>query len=417
MSTTNARPAFLADCPIVDADVHIHEDPRDLALFADGTLRLALEASRVPERWLDTPGLSPLTAYDPPLGEDAGREIHVVRDAARLRADLDQLGVDAAIVFTGRLLGTAARQDSTYSVGIARVFNRYLRERWLSPGKGIYGAIMVASQDPKASAREIEQCADVEGVAAVYLPMASVYPLWGHRQYDPIYAAAQAAGLPVVLQGYTQVHPVFPYQIEQFDTALAKQTISKPFGAIANLVSIVTTGVLARFPDLKVVFTECGVSWLPFVMWRLDQQYPWLRHEVPLYREKPSAYIRRQVYFTTHRLEEPDDARTLVALLAGIDGQDRALFATDWPHYDADHVERILHLPIPDEWKRQILGENARHVFKLPGLARRESAVAMGTQDERSAPHGSPMEERDRCRLVRATLVGRRQAGAREKGE
>lgn len=371
MTAANTPPPLEVDWPIVDADVHIHEGPQDLAPFAEGMLRRGLEGHRAPERWLDTPGLSPLTVYDPPLGEDPRREIHVVRSPEQLRTDLDRLGVDAAVVFTGRLLGTAVGQSATYPVGISRAYNRYLRERWLNPRDGIYGAIMVASQDPKASAQEIEQYADVEGFAAVYLPMASVYPLWGHRQYDPIYATAQDAGLPVVLHGYTQVHPVFPYELEQFDTALAKQTISKPFGAMANLVSMTTTGVFARFPKLKVVFAECGISWLPFVMWRMDQQYQWLRHEVPFYTEKPSAYIRRQVYVTTQRLEAPDDPQSLVTLLGSIGAQDRALFATDWPHYDADSVERILRLPLPADWQRKILGDNAREVLKLPELIKR----------------------------------------------
>jgi hypothetical protein len=315
--------------------------------------------------------LSPLTVYDPPLGEDPAGEVRVVRDRGQLRADLDRLGVDAAVVFTGRLLGTATRPDAGYPTGIARVYNRYLRERWLDPAEGIYGALMVAPQDPRASAEEIEQYAGVEGIAAVYLPTASVNPLWGHRRYDPIFAAAQAAGLPVVVHGYTQVHPVFPYQLEQFDTALAKQALAKPLGAAVNLVSMVTTGVLARFPDLRIVFAEAGVWWLPGVLWRLDHQWQFLRHEVPFYEQKPSEYIRRQVYFTLQPLEGPDDSGALVALLDALGAPERALFATDWPHYDAEQVERILGLAMPDDWKRRILGENARAAFRLPRLAKR----------------------------------------------
>ncbi len=365
------------DYPIVDADVHIHEDPQELAEFAEGMLRRALEAHRMPERWLDTPGYSPLTPVDPPIGDDPRLQPHVLRTREQLRADLDARGIDAAIVFTGRLLGTAVRQDASYPVAIAQTYNRYLCERWLAPEQGIYGAIMVAAQDPRASAREIERCAAVEGVAAVYLPTAGVYPLWGHRQYDPIYAAAEAASLPVVLHSYTFLHPVFPHQLYQYDTALAKQALGKPLCAIANLVSIATTGVLARFPRLKIVFTECGVSWLPFVMWRLDEQYRWLRHEVPFYDDKPSTYIRRQVYVTTQRLEEPEDPQALVALIEGAGLVDHLLFSTDWPHYDADQVDRAARL-LPAAWARKVFYENACAAFKLPRLAQRTPAPPAG---------------------------------------
>ncbi len=360
--------------PIIDADVHIHEATQDLAQFAEGTLKRTLEMDRSAENWLDTPGYSPLTNYDAPIADDPRREVHVVRDAAQLRADLDMLGIDAAIIYTGRLLGTAARPDPAYALGITRAYNRYLRERWLKPEDGIFGAMMVAAQQPKESAHEIEDCAQDPGFAAVYLPMASVYPLWGHPQYDPIFAAAQDAGLPVVLQGYTHVYSIFPYQLQQFETALAKQVIARPFGAIANFVNIATSGALARFPRLKVVFTECGVTWLASVLWRLDQQAQWTRAEVPYDTDKPSETILKQVYVTTHRLEAPTDSQTLVAIMQDLGLQERALFATDWPHYDADRVERITSLPLPDDWKRKILSDNARAVFRLPQVVRRASA-------------------------------------------
>ena len=347
---------------IVDADVHLHENPNDMAPFAAGLQRKALEVPDS-ERWLDTPELSPLTAYDVPIADDPDRAVHVVRNANQLRSDLDNLGIDAAIVFPGRMLGTASSPQS--SIELTEVYNRYVNELWVRPADGIYGALMVASQDPKASAAQIERYAAADGFAAVYLPTAGVHPLWGHRQYDPIYAAAQAARLPVVAHGLTHIYPVFPFNLERFDTAIAKQTLAKPLAAIANLVDMVTTGVFARFPDLKVVFPETGLSWLPFVMWRLDQQYKWLAAELPFYTDKPSTYIKRQVFVTTHSLEEPDDPAAIAALLDAIGGPERALYASDWPHYDHDRPERVSALAIPDAAKRRILGYNARDVFRI----------------------------------------------------
>lgn len=353
------------DYPVIDVDVHIHEDFARVAAFAEPNLRRSLELEKSPEARLDTPGYSPFTVYDPPLGEKANPEIHLIRSSQQLREDLDERGIDATIVYTGRLLGTAVRQEASYAVGIMRAYNNYLQEDWLNPGRGIYGAMMIAAQDPKASALEIERLAQTRGFVSVYLPMANVYPLWGHRQYDPIYAAAQTAGLPVVLQGYTQVYPVFPYQLEQFDTALAKQLLAKPFGAMANLVSIITTGVLARFPKLKVVFTECGLSWFPFVTRRLDRQYHWLRQEVPFYTSRPSEYLKHRVYLTTHSLEETADPMTIAALMADDSLADQILFATDWPHYDADSVNSIRSLPLREDQKRKILSENALSTFRF----------------------------------------------------
>lgn len=121
---------------------------------------------------------------------------------------------------------------------------------------------------------------------------------------------------------------MFPYQLEQFETALAKQVLAKPFGAMANLVSIITTGVLTRFPRLKVVFTECGLSWYSFVIRRLDRQFRWLRQEVPFYSSKPSEHLKERVYLTTHSLEEANP-QMLAALLTDDNVVDQVLFSSD----------------------------------------------------------------------------------------
>src|SRR5207248_10608264 len=136
---------------------------------------------------------------------------------------------------------------------------------------------------------------------------------WGHRKYDPIYAAAQEAGLPVMLHSVSAVYPIFPFTTEQCDTALPRHTISHTFAMMANLVDMVTTGVPVRFPDLKIVFTEAGISWVPFMMWRLDKEYNESRRDVPFLEDKPITYTRR-MYFATQPTEESHNPPALVAI-------------------------------------------------------------------------------------------------------
>jgi len=199
---------------------------------------------------------------------------------------------------------------------------------------------------------------------AVYLPTSAVYPLWGHRKYDPIYAAAEAAGLPVMLHSVSAVFPAFPFNLEQFDTALARHTISHTFAMMANMISMVTTGVPVRFPRLKIAFTEAGISWVPFMMWRLDKEYNEMRREVPFLEDRPSRYVR-QMYFATQPVEEPENPRHLTATIDVI-GDDHILFASDWPHHDFDHPRQVFDLPLPLETKRRIMGENALRLFNIP---------------------------------------------------
>jgi predicted TIM-barrel fold metal-dependent hydrolase len=123
--------------------------------------------------------------------------------------------------------------------------------------------------------------------------------------------------------------------------------------------------VPARYPKLRIVFTEAGISWVPYMMWRMDKYYHEYRRMVPFLEKRPSEYIRDQMWFATQPVEEPDEPSELVDVIRHI-GEDRILFASDWPHHDFDHPKAIRKLPMAETAKRKIMGENALTLFGIP---------------------------------------------------
>ena len=361
----------LEDILVVDADVHVHESPGELAPYIDMPWRKSLEVlANVPERYLDIPGFSAgAGGLNPPFpgGHDSNRMVHT---PAQMRAELNDLSIDLAILFPDHLLKIAVLPQVDYAAALARAYNAWLTDQWTTPDLGLLGCIIAAPQDPQDAAREIEKYAKHPGVVGVYLGLAGVDPLWGDRKYDPIYKAAQEAGLPVLLHSVTLIHPVFPWQIQGFDTEMARHTIAHPFAMMANLVSMITTGVPVRFPELKVAFVEAGVSWVPFIMHRLDKEYLERRREVPFLANRPSHYIK-QFYFATQPVEEPENPADLVTLIDLYEGQDRTMFASDWPHHDFDHPRKVFQLPLSPEGRRKIMGENALRFFQIDRQGRR----------------------------------------------
>jgi uncharacterized protein len=75
------------------------------------------------------------------------------------------------------------------------------------------------------------------------------------------------------------------------------------------------------------------------------------------------------MWFATQPVEEPDDLSQLVETIHQI-GDDRIVFASDWPHHDFDHPQHVLGLPFSPEVKRNIMGANARRFLRLPASAR-----------------------------------------------
>jgi predicted TIM-barrel fold metal-dependent hydrolase len=135
---------------------------------------------------------------------------------------------------------------------------------------------------------------------------------------------------------------------------------------MGHVASLIAHGVFEKFPSLRFVLIECGVAWLPALLWRLDADYKALRKETPWLKRLPSEYAADHIRLTTQPLEQPDDERHLWALLEAIHGERTLMFATDYPHWDFDDPDRVR---IPPEWRERVFSENAREVYGLNGRA------------------------------------------------
>ena len=298
------------------------------------------------------------------------------------------------MLFPDHLLKLAVLPQADYAAALARAYNAWLIDQWTSRHPALLAAIVACPQDPDDAAREIERYADEPSVVAVYLPCAGLDPLWGHRRYDPIFDAAQnarparaaargdrhLAGLPVQqprLRHRVRAPLDEPHVLDHRQPHL-----------------MVSTGVVVRFPDLRIGVTEAGISWMPFVCNRLDKEYLERRREVPFLTERPSHYLKR-VYVATQPIEEPERLRDLVTLMELYDGEDTTVFASDWPHHDFDHPMKLDQVPFTRRAEAQgVRRERAGAVRDRRDGAPRVTDVVVG---------GSPTSPRGRTRSSRRT--------------
>jgi uncharacterized protein len=357
------RSPLLDEMFVVDLDVHVNERPEQLAPYCELPWRKSLEAlERVPQRYLDIPGFAPnFTPWALPPAIDRRM---TVSDAEELRRDLALLGVDVAVLFPDAMLMHALVKPPSYALALARAYNRWLVDVWLDGPGGWLGALLAPHQDPTVAAEEIRRYAGHPRVGCVFLPTCCVDPLYGHRSYDPLFDAAQECRLPVVLHSVTAINPIFPFNLQQFETALSAHAFAHTLALIANAVSMLETGVPVRFPELRIAFAEGGVGWVPWLGMRLDKEYGERRREVPLLTEPPSHYLN-QMFFATQPIEEPPHLRDMAVLLELFDGENNVVFASDWPHHDFDHPDKVLHVPLSPEAKAKIMGLNAARLLGI----------------------------------------------------
>ena len=341
---------------VVDADVHVQESAEALEEYCEQPWDVALRDLKQESSGLLTPPVA--VVYEPPFNR--GQPDRTVKSPSQLKKDLDGLGIDKCIIFPDELLTVGMLPSHDYAMALVRAYNRWLVKRWL--GGSLFGALCTAPQDPVGSADEIRRFANCSHIACVVLPTAGIYPLYGHRWYEPIYEAAEKAKLPVALHSAGVVHPVFPFNLEQFETMFAKHAIAHPFSLAANLVHMITNGVPLRFPNLRIAFIEGGISWVPWIMMRLDKEYVARRRQVPFLKERPSDYIRK-FRFGSQPIEEPEKTSDYAKTLELMGGPELVMFASDWPHFDFDHPRKLMSYPLSENAKEMIMSGNATKFF------------------------------------------------------
>jgi predicted TIM-barrel fold metal-dependent hydrolase len=287
---------------------------------------------------------------------------------ARL-ADMDQNGVEASLCFptfprfAGQLF--AERHDKHLALACVRAYNDWMVDEWAGESGGrliplciapLWDASLAADEVRRNAARGVRAVAFSELPGKVGLPT-----IHADRYWDPFFAACAETGTVVFMH------------IGSGSTWITSSPDAPP-AVTASLVFMTTamaladwlfSGVLARFPELRVCFAEGQIGWMPYLVERADKLWEkgdvWAGKDGRLPRP-PSSYLR-QVYGCVYDDEHGLASRHVV-------GVDRITFETDYPHQDSTWpntraaVERFAD-QLTDDELRMVLRDNARDLLGL----------------------------------------------------
>lgn len=279
---------------------------------------------------------------------------------------LDPLDVEYAILTGEDILTISCLPNPQVSAAIATAYNRWLVDEWLSRDPRLKGSLVVATQDAERAAQEIRSFGEHPDIVQVLLPCANTAG-YGHPHYHPIYEAAVEVGLPVAMHVGGEglgINP--PPTATGHPSYYAEWHVLLIQCAMSHTVSLIFNGVFEKYPGLKVVMIEAGVTWLPPLLWRMDTDWKALRSEVPWVKRPPSEVVREHMHFTTQPLDEPKSGKKLKQALELFEGlEDMLMFATDYPHWDFDRPD-LVSRRLPESWREKVMSENARSLYGLP---------------------------------------------------
>jgi 2,3-dihydroxybenzoate decarboxylase len=294
---------------------------------------------------------------------------------------MDVEGVDVAVLMPTLMLGLSAMDDvdPAHMAALCRVYNDWAAAFTRGDPERFKFWAWVPRQDAQLAADEARRCVEELGAIGAAMPSPAVNGrLLSDEDFRPLYAELERLGVPLGfhpsggrlrddLRGRYRGHR---------RTGVIQRTMARQFYAATSVAELILGGTFDDYPELQAVVMEAGVSWLPWLLWWMDEQWEMFAPDVD-YRlsRRPSEFFARNCYAVVDCSE--DIAR--YAIDYGL--RDRLLLSTDYPHHDSpfpNGVEMFLDHPgISDADKRNILWTNGARLFKLAAPRMVAASAAM----------------------------------------
>ena len=301
-------------------------------------------------------GASAAALLQPAKWAEASRRL-LDLTAERLPA-MDAAGLDVQVLSLNSP-GIQAEDEAGVAVSRAAAVNDLLAATVAEHPDRFAGFAALPLQDPHAAAKELERAVSQLGLKGAlvnahtqgrYLDDPDMRVVWEYATgLDvPLYLhPANGVDVAHVFSGHPElIGPMWSWGI---DTA-------------SHVLRLVFGGVFDDFPEAKLLLGHMGEG-LPYALWRLDSRWDYHAHRgIELARERPSDYLRHNLYVTTSGV---CDAPPLLCALLAL-GADRILFGTDYPFEEMDVATEFLRTaPISEADRAKIAHGNAERLLGL----------------------------------------------------
>jgi uncharacterized protein len=279
------------------------------------------------------------------------------------RGAFDQLGASHAICNV--LYGAQAVYDPYMASAFCKAINDWIVAEWLDRDSRLRASIVIPLQAPDLAIEEIERRAGDNRFVSV-LVLAQGESLLGRRHYWPVWQAAEKHRLPIAIHAgsaYRQAPSSVGWPSYRYEYYMAEAQAFQ-----AQVLSLVYEGVFLKFPKLKVVLMESGVTWLPAFMWRANKTWRGVRVEVPWVEREPAAIIRDHVRVTMQPFDAPPDAADVADIIEMIGSDKMFLFASDYPHWQFDG-DNAIPPNLPADIVSRMCADNPLETFPRLSLA------------------------------------------------
>jgi predicted TIM-barrel fold metal-dependent hydrolase len=314
-------------------------------------------------------------------------EPHLVKARTDCRPEvylegLDIEGVDVAILSPTMTISLTRHDElePEHALALCRVYNDWAHEFTQGCPERFKFWGYVPPHDAELAAREARRCVRELGAVGIASIQGSINGhLWCDDYFNPLFEELSELKVPLGLHisfGGKVRDDFFSRYAGHRRTEVVANTLGLgAYFSHTTVAEFILGAVLERYPQLHLSIMESCVSWLPWLLWRMDEKWetfgPDAGYSLSL---KPSEYWRRQCSAVMECEED------LGKYTIDFGGDHNLLFSTDYPHHDSPFphgVDTFLGLQgISAESKRKILWDNGARLFGLAVPAHEALATA-----------------------------------------
>jgi predicted TIM-barrel fold metal-dependent hydrolase len=295
--------------------------------------------------------------------------------AIRLK-DMDRYGWDIQVLLptgnNGNFAYRVALIDREIGAAMCRAYNNWCHDYCSLDSKRLKFVAVLPGGNVDDMVIEARRAVEQLGAVSVRNPLLPKGK-WLHQpEYDALWNLATDLDFPICAHGEYRHDRFQPFGgvsgSEKTTVELALQgldhAIGFPCDNMTTLGHFIFSGILERFPKLRLAILESNAGWLPFWLGRMDDHTHGrnaVMGSADLLSLTPTEYFLRQCTIACD-----SDERALEPVVEYLNGES-IVWNTDYPHPDAIEPAKALPLlverPISDEAKRKILCDNALKLF------------------------------------------------------
>ena len=375
------------DTQILSADSHVLEPPdlwttRMEAKFRDRAPHLEKDVDGRKGDFIVCPPLRPFNptglgnAGIPPEEQEkfAAGGYSVCRpgswDPAERLKDMEMDGLQAEVFYCGYGMGMFSHPDDEFQRDAHRAYNDWAAEYSSHAPDRLFPIANISMTDPAKDLAELERVKkmDFRGIFVSNDPLPERRydnPMWGK-----FWTTVEEYGMAVNVHILT-VQSSTP-QVDQRNPLVSGVLLPVP--AFRTIAEMITSGVLEKHPNLKIVSVENDIGWIPNYLKRLDWYSNRFRPRYPEMKMLAGDYWRRQVYATFQDDEPGVRCRDMI-------GVTQLMWGSDYPHFDSTFPKSREAIArnfagVSDDEMGLILGGNMVRVYGLEDVFQGRATAA-----------------------------------------